>query len=357
MIEPSLSPNEPFRLQSLRATNQLDTPLEERFERITRLAQRLLQTPIAAISLMDADRQWFKSIQGLNVSETSRAISFCGHTILQSEPTVVPDARMDLRFADNPLVVRAPHIVFYAGCPIRASDGSIIASLCIIDHQPRTMSYEDIQVLRDLSSLAEAELAAGMQAAAHQELMEQVDAVKQQAQVDPLTRIWNRGSIFELLHAEVARAKRSGGGVGVIMADIDHFKRINDSRGHAAGDEVLRQAAKRMLGAIREVDALGRYGGEEFMVVLGNCENLDKGRTVAERIRERIAEATFVTEFGEIPVTLSLGLAFSSTAAATDEQMLVRTADAALYRAKHGGRNRVEVAPLEGAVKATARAA
>lgn len=347
MIEPPLSPDEPLRLQSLRATNQLDTPLEHRFERITRLAQRLLQAPIAAISLVDSDRQWFKSIQGLNVSETSRAISFCGHTILQDVAMVVPDARQDTRFSDNPLVSGAPQIVFYAGCPIRASDGTNIAALCIIDHQPRAMTHEDLQILRDLASLAEAELAAGMQTAAQQELMEELDATKRQAQVDPLTRIWNRASIFELLHAEASRAKRAGGGVGVIMADIDHFKRINDTRGHPAGDEVLRQAAKRMLGAVREVDALGRYGGEEFMVVLGACDNLDGGATVAERIRERMAEGPFVTEFGEISVTLSLGLSFSADGSALDEQMLVRAADEALYRAKHGGRNRVEVAPID----------
>lgn len=357
MIEPPLSPDEPMRLQSLRATNQLDSPLEDRFERITRLAQRLLQAPIAAISLVDSDRQWFKSIQGLNVSETSRAISFCGHTILQSEPMVVPDARHDPRFSDNPLVSGAPHIAFYAGCPVRASDGTNIATLCIIDHQPRAMSHEDLQILRDLAALAEAELAAGMHAVAQQELMEQVDATRRQAQIDPLTRIWNRASVFELLHAEAARAKRAGGGVGVIMADIDHFKRINDTRGHAAGDEVLRQAAKRMLGAIREVDALGRYGGEEFMIVLGACENVDGAATVAERIRERMAEGPFVTEFGEIPVTLSLGLAFSACGSALDEQMLVRAADEALYRAKHGGRNRVEVARFNPTADAAAPAA
>ncbi len=355
MIEPALSPDEPTRLASLRATNLLDTPLERRFERITRLAQRLLGAPIAAISLVDADRQWFKSIQGLAISETSRAVSFCGHTILQNEPLVVPDAHADPRFSDNPLVSGAPGIAFYAGCPIRASDGSRIASLCIIDHQPRTLSPDDLQILRDLAELAEAELNSGLQSAAQQELMDQVDATKRQAQVDPLTRTWNRAAIFELMHAAVARAPR--GGVGVIMADIDHFKRINDTHGHAAGDEVLQQLAKRMLGAIRDVDALGRYGGEEFMVVLGGCATLDEGLAIAERIRRRIAEGVFVTDSGEFPVTLSLGLAFTASAAAIDEHLLLRTADEALYRAKHAGRNRVEVALLDAAVNTAPRAA
>ncbi len=357
MIEPPLSPDEPVRLASLRATKLLDTPLEQRFERITRLAQRLLGVPIAAISLVDADRQWFKSIQGLDISETSRAVSFCAHTILQSEPLVVPDARADPRFSDNPLVSGAPRIAFYAGCPIRAADGSSIASLCIIDHRPRTVSPEDLQILRDLAEIAEAELATGLQSAAQQELMAQVDAARRQSQVDPLTRTWNRASIFEVLHAEVARARRGGTGVGVIMADIDHFKRINDSHGHAAGDEVLQQLAKRMLGAIREVDALGRYGGEEFMVVLGGCETLDEGRAVAERIRRRIAEGVFVTDLGEFPVTLSLGLAFTASAATIDQHLLLRAADEALYRAKHAGRDRVEVSLLDAAGNAAPQAA
>ena len=108
MIEPPLSPDEPFRLNSLRQLDLLDTPLEERFERITRLGRRLFQTPICAVSLIDADRQWFKSIQGLDAAQTSRDVSFCGHTILQHEILLVQDARLDPRFAKNPLVTGAP---------------------------------------------------------------------------------------------------------------------------------------------------------------------------------------------------------------------------------------------------------
>lgn len=342
MIEPPLSPDEPLRLQALNETRQVGSPLDERFERITRLAQRLLQTPIAALSLVAADRQWFKSIQGLTVSETSRAISFCGHTILQDDVFVVPDANKDDRFADNPLVTGNPHIGFYAGCPIRAADGSKIASLCVIDRMPRELSGDDAQILRDLARLAEQELKAAMEDAAHNELMVEVDSVRREAQVDGLTRVWNRKSVFSLLNSELSRSERAGRGLGVIMSDIDHFKKINDTYGHAAGDEVLRQAAKRMLGAIREGDALGRYGGEEFMMVLTECNGLEGARVVAERVRERFAERPFATEFGEIPVTVSLGLVYCDSVAGVDEKSMVRAADALLYRAKRSGRNRVE---------------
>lgn len=345
MIEPALSPDEPLRLRAVRDLNQLDTPLEERFERITRMAQRLLQTPIAAISMVDAGRQWFKSIQGLNVSETTRAVSFCGHTILDEEVLVVPDARIDRRFSDNPLVSGEPNIVFYAGCPIRTVDGFKLGSLCVIDQSPRALTHDDLETLRDLAAMAEEEFARSMRNAAQQELMAQVDAVARQAQVDGLTRVWNRTSIFELLDTEVARARRDGHGVGVIMADLDHFKQINDNFGHGAGDEVLRQTARSMLAAVREIDALGRYGGEEFLIALGPCDDLDGARLVAERIRARIAERPVKTEWGEISVTASLGVAFCDQATDGLAQTLVQAADRALYRAKHAGRNRVEIAP------------
>ncbi len=343
MVEPHLSPDEPLRLNALRETGHLDTPIEARFERVTRLARRVLRTPIAAISLIDADRQWFKSIGGLDVSETSRAVSFCGHTILQEEVLVVPDARSDPRFSDNPFVTGSPHIVFYAGCPIRTIDGHKIGSLCVIDRAPRAMSHEDLQILRDLAAVAESELCRSMQEGAQREMLAEVDAIARQAQVDGLTRIWNRTAAFELVCSELARSRRSGTGAGVIMADLDHFKQINDTHGHAAGDEVLRQVAKRMLGAIREADAVGRYGGEEFIVALGACDGLAGANLVAERIRQRIAEGPFVTEFGNFRVTVSLGVAFcESPSEATTGESLVSAADQALYRAKHAGRNRVE---------------
>jgi len=342
MTEAPLSPDEPFRLQALRRANQLDTALDERFERITRLTQRLLETPIAAISLVDADRQWFKSIQGSNITETSRKVAFCNHTILRDEVLVVSDARTDPRFSDNPLVSGAPNIVFYAGCPIRTADGSKIGALCVIDHKPRSLSPEDIQTLSDLAAIAELEFSAAVHSATQKKVLAELDSISRLAKVDSLTRIWNRESIFKLLDMELSRAQSAATGIGVLMADLDQFKQVNDTRGHAAGDEVLRQTAKRILGSIREIDALGRYGGEEFMIVLGPCNGLAEAELIAERIQKRISAELFATEFGQLSVTISLGATFCQFALHATAQTLVRTADAALYRAKLGGRNRVE---------------
>ncbi|CAN5674970.1 diguanylate cyclase [soil metagenome] len=342
MQAPQLSPDEPFRLLALRNTKLLDTPVEERFERVTRLAQRLLQVPVAAISMVDAERQWFKSTQGMNCTETSRCISFCGHAILQDDIFVIPDARLDVRFSDNPLVLGPPNVVFYAGCPIRAADGCKVAVLCVVDHQPRTLSPDDVLVLHDLAGVAEREITASLQCGVQRELLSEIQAARRQAKVDPLTRIWNRGAVYEVLQLELARAATARGSVAVIMADLDHFKAVNDTHGHAAGDEILRQSAKRFLAALRETDAAGRYGGEEFLIVLGPCATPEEATAVAERLCRKFEAAPFRTDAGEIAVTISVGVAFVAWGAHLDENAIVALADGALYRAKNAGRNRVE---------------
>lgn len=158
MQVPQTPANEAPRLQALRVRAMLDTPAEERFDRLTRLAQHLFGVQIALVSLIDADRQWFKSRQGLDVCETARDISFCGHAILASDLFVVPDATLDARFADNPLVLGAPHIRFYAGAPLSSSDGYRLGTLCIIDSTPRTLSDKERIMLRDMADLVETEI-------------------------------------------------------------------------------------------------------------------------------------------------------------------------------------------------------
>lgn len=158
MITPPIPGNELQRLSALRALQILDTPAEERFDCITRLAKVYFDVPITLISLVEDERQWFKSVNGLPVCETSRDVSFCAHAMLSRELFIIPDALADSRFADNPLVTGDPHIRFYAGCPLYALDGSALGSLCIIDRQPRELSIAEQQVLRDLGTWAENEI-------------------------------------------------------------------------------------------------------------------------------------------------------------------------------------------------------
>lgn len=162
MIPPPLPPDEPERLESLRAVGLLDTEAEERFDRITHLARVLFDVPIVLISLVDADRQWFKSRQGLQAKETPREVSFCGHAILGAEIFEVPDAAADERFRDNPLVAGAPDVRFYAGAPLAAPDGRRIGTLCLVDRKPRQLTQTQRQVLKELAVLVEHEIAASI---------------------------------------------------------------------------------------------------------------------------------------------------------------------------------------------------
>ncbi|MGH9538035.1 MAG: GGDEF domain-containing response regulator [Terriglobales bacterium] len=163
---------------------------------------------------------------------------------------------------------------------------------------------------------------------------------------DHLTGVWNRGAITDLLQREILRSVRSGEPVGVIMADLDHFKRINDSYGHPVGDAVLREVAQRLLGSVRNYDYVGRYGGEEFLIVLTACAPSSLSMT-AERMRIHVCEKPVDTAAGAISVTISIGSA-AQRAGNPDQRGgdgLVRAADSALYAAKAKGRNRAERAP------------
>ncbi len=158
MIAPAIPDDESQRLIELRALKLLDTPPEERFDRIARLATHLFDVPIAYIALLDGDRQWFKAKCGLEPEESKRSVSFCGHTILQDTPLVIPDARADERFHDNPMVTGDPHIRFYAGHPLRGPGGHNIGTLCIADRSPRAPDDFPHGAFAELAAIAEHEL-------------------------------------------------------------------------------------------------------------------------------------------------------------------------------------------------------
>ncbi|MET9224563.1 GAF domain-containing sensor histidine kinase [Lentzea sp. NPDC003310] len=149
------------RVAAVRGTGVLDTPAEERFDRITRTARRLLNAPIALVSLVDLDRQWFKSAAGLDAAQTPRSESFCSHALGEPELMEVPDALDDPRFATNPMVVGPPHVRFYAGRPIAAASGHLIGTLCVLDERPRRLTPDERELLNDLAAWAEVECRAG----------------------------------------------------------------------------------------------------------------------------------------------------------------------------------------------------
>jgi diguanylate cyclase (GGDEF)-like protein len=175
------------------------------------------------------------------------------------------------------------------------------------------------------------------------ELLAARETLRQQAMQDALTGLWNHGAIFELLDKELARTAREHTSVAVLMVDLDHFKSVNDAHGHLAGDVVLKEAVQRMKNLVRRSDFIGRYGGEEFLVVLPNCDSVD-ATAQAERLRQALAASPVDLPGGSLTITASIGVACASGSQIPRVDTLVREADEAMYLAKKNGRNRVEFA-------------
>ena len=242
---------EAARLDALQALRVLDTPAEERFDRLTRLARRLFNVPIALVSLVDAQRQWFKSRAGLSISETPRDVSFCDHTIRGDDLLIVPDALLDERFAASPLVLGDPYVRFYAGCPLRSPNGQRIGTLCIIDRQPRQLDDDDRDALRDLAAVVERELAA-----------------VELATRDALTSVSNRRGFAMLADQSLRFCRRQQAPLALVYLDLDRFKHVNDTFGHAEGDRALVGFAEHLTAVARDTDVVGRLGGDEFALLL-----------------------------------------------------------------------------------------
>jgi len=310
---PDTPVDEMRRLVALRASGLLDTPAEERFDRITRMAQRLFGVPIAVISLVDEDRQWFKSRQGEAKTETPRAFSFCAHAINGDAVFQVPDAGTDDRFADNPLVVGDPNIRFYAGCPIAAPDGSKLGTLCVIDRKPRHLSDDDVQALQDLAEMVETEIAQ-----AHTAL------------TDELTGLSNRRGFGLFGQTVLGICGRQNLAATLVYADLDEFKLINDTYGHAEGDRAIREAAELLASTFRASDVVARLGGDEFAVLLTDAESADEPITRLHdmvELRNRAPDTRY-------PLAFSLGRAVFDPATPQTLNELLSAADTAMYAEK-----------------------
>lgn len=321
--------NELQRLASLKRYRVLDTDPEQAYDDLTTLASAVCKAPIALISLIDSERQWFKARVGLEATETPRELAFCAHAILQPDYVFeVGDAQLDPRFAGNPLVTGDPGIRFYAGAPLVSSDGMPIGTVCVIDRTPRVLSEEERKALQSLSRQVVAQL----------ELRQAMAGLELESMTDPLTSLWNRRSLDRKLHAAWDMHMLDKTPLSLLMIDLDHFKSINDSFGHPAGDQVLAQAAAIIRDNAGPGAIAARFGGEEFCVVLADTDAAQAQRT-AETIRAALQAAAWPHR----QVTASIGVANADVGDGSFPNVLLARADRALYVAKQDGRNRVAV--------------
>ena len=345
--------HESDRLRAVRRYEALDTPSDETFDRITALTARILQVPIAIISIVDSDRVWFMSRHGVNVRQVPRNEALCASAIVRSTPWIVNDARLDALTFLHPWVIGTFGLRFYAAASLTTNDGFNVGTLCVIDKQPRRISHTNVAILQDLASLVmhQMELRLDVRCALKMDdtLLEQSRREKRRAEHlanhDALTGLGNRRKFDDAFSVEVNRLQRHGGGLCAMMVDIDHFKQINDRHGHAIGDEVLATFGELLGRQMRPTDLVARVGGEEFIVLMPHTGVWEAWAT-AERLRIVLADQRLSTL--RIPITVSIGVAQLETG--EDRDSLLRRADSALYRAKRSGRDQALVADSDGGI-------
>jgi diguanylate cyclase (GGDEF)-like protein len=307
--------DETLRLQTLNALKILDTPQEERFDRITKLAQRLFDVPIALVSLVDADRIWFKSRQGLDCAEMPRAGALCEYALDAETVFVVADATKDARFHRHPVVTDAPKVRFYAGCPVSGEDGFRLGTLCVIDTVPRQATAEDIDLLRDLGQMVEHEL-----------------STVTMATTDELTKLANRRGFLMIADPMIALCRRVWRSAAVAVFDLDGLKQINDTLGHKSGDLVIKDFARLLLKVFRESDVVARVGGDEFCVLLTNTEDADPTQALARL--QQCVDSYNDKGAQSYTITFSVGLARFDSKCHTGIDDLLHDADERMYAQK-----------------------
>jgi diguanylate cyclase (GGDEF)-like protein len=272
MITPATPVDELLRLETLRNLKILDTDPEERFDRVTRLAKRIFGTEIALVSLVDSDRQWFKSYQGLEVTETPRDISFCGHAILGDQVMVVNDTHTDERFRDNPLVSADPSIRFYAGCPLSAPNGSKLGTLCVIDSKPRDIEEGDVALLEELGQLVEEEL-----------------AMADMMHDDPVTGLSNSLGFSQVAEYLLAMCVRTKSPATLMLFRVANQNVITGFMGQEEGDRAAIEITQVLMANFRDSDIIGRMTHDAFAVLMAGA-SLENVAVTRERIEQALEE-------------------------------------------------------------------
>ncbi|HSG92347.1 MAG TPA: sensor domain-containing diguanylate cyclase [Methylotenera sp.] len=357
MQAPAIPSNEAECLHALQASQLLDSEYEAIFDNLTALVSKIFDVPIVAISLVDSDRQWFKSIYGLDVCETNRDISFCGHVVFDNHPLIIENALNDDRFADNPLVIGDPNIMFYAGVPLRfthADHTYNIGTLCIIDTHPRQLSDEQLKILKSFAyqveSLIEMRLPClkfeslrddlAVDNVSFDVIQDNLKKLRSLSDTDPLTGLRNRRSMEHFVQTAWHQDKRKSN-IALMLIDLDGFKAVNDQFGHSDGDKLLISVAKHLKKLVRKNnDYIARYGGDEFVLV---AFNLDENSLAV--LLEKLKSAFKIKNDKLSSITISIGAVLTDNKEYSC-QKLIQHADEQLYIAKKAGKNRFEITVL-----------
>lgn len=332
------------RLQALQRFAILDTPMEPAYDELAVMAGHLCAAPVALISFLDRERQWFKAAVGLALAENPLDQSVCRYAARHTGVFVVPDLAKDPRFAHFDIVTQEHPMRFYAGAPLVTQDGYVLGTLCVLDHVPRQLAPH-LQVL--LLSLARQviRLLELKRANEHQgQMLVELEEARQQmavlAHTDVLTGLANRRSFTDRLRQELALLQRGGEPACLLMLDVDHFKRVNDIHGHHAGDMALQHVAEVCRHVFRAADVVSRWGGEEFVALLP-ATLVPDAQVVALRLHAALAARPVPGIDPAMLLTASIGLSQFEPLRPLD--MTLHALDAAMYTAKREGRNRTVV--------------
>lgn len=311
--------------------------VDQQLLRIRRIGRKLFDVANCIITFGGTQQNPPDGERTVAVVETE----FCYDVSSSDELVAVVDTRSHVSLGQHPAVAGSPHIRFFASHPVYNEDRTLAGCICLIDYTPRPVFREgDRQLLADLAALVERELALRSMNASQLDLQKKNKNLRRKSLIDPLIGTWNRGAIMRILTIEAIRCDKAGMPLSLIVADLDYFKRINDTYGHPAGDAVLVKVASKLRSCIRPQEALGRYGGEEFLIVLPGSSHAT-AMAVAERMRIAIASQPETIGGATLSLTISAGVASTDVFPTATTEELISRADIALYAAKDAGRNRV----------------